>query len=355
MPAPVASAAFHFNLIEGLHVTHAHFAYGWVNPLMALGFGLAGSFLGLHCMMRARDLPPGKERNKWLILASLAIGGIGIWMMHFIAMIGFSVHDSIVRYDVAITAVSLLISILSVAFGLFVVGVGDASVSKILLGGPLTGTGVVAMHYTGMAAVNLSGTLHYDTGWVIASVIIAIVAATTALFFTAWVTTRGSLLIASLTMAVAVCGMHYSGMGAISVTISNRGLDPVAGVDPLLLLIPILLLATVVLIVLIAGVLGGQDEVLDAHRTEMGADDGKKKGGARRSSRRPEPETQEARPSTGSSFWDNDGDGYRDPVSAGIGQRRAAREATGYREPAVLPRPRAQVDDRRDGDTSGWG
>lgn len=244
-------------------MTHAHFAYGWINPLMGFGFALAGSFLGLTCMVHARNIPKGKGRLKWLVFASLAIGGTGIWMMHFIAMIGFSVTGSDVRYDIAITVASLLISIVSVAFGIFVVGAGDPSVAKIAIGGPLTGLGVVTMHYTGMFAVNISGTIHYNMTWVAASAVIAIVAATVALFFTTWVRGRVSLIVAAVTMAVAVCGMHYTGMGAISVTLSNDGKDPVPGADPLLLLMPILVLATLVLISLVFGVLGGQDEDLD--------------------------------------------------------------------------------------------
>jgi NO-binding membrane sensor protein with MHYT domain len=249
-----------FTMSWSFDVTHAHFAYGWINPLMGFGFALAGSFLGLTCMVHARHMPKGRGRLRWLIFASLAIGGTGIWMMHFIAMIGFAVKDSDVRYDIPITVASLVISIVSVAFGLFVVGMGDPSFGKIIVGGPLTGLGVVAMHYAGMAAVNISGDIHYDPAWVAASVAIALVAATVALFFTTWVDGKMSLTIAAVIMAIAVCGMHYTGMGAISVTLRNGGSEPVPGANPLLLLIPILLLATILLIALIFGVLGDREE-----------------------------------------------------------------------------------------------
>ena len=241
-------------------MTHAHFAYGWINPVMGFGFAMAGSFLGLTCMIKARQLPKGRSRTKWLAFAALAIGVTGIWMMHFIAMIGFSVIGSNVRYDVPITTASLAISVVSVSFGLFVVGMGDPSRVKVAIGGPLTGLGVVVMHYTGMAAVNISGTITYDTTWMALSVVIAIVAATAALSFATWVRGRVALLLSSLIMAVAVCGMHYTGMMAVSVTVDTNSHTPVPGADPLLLLIPILILATVVLIGLIFGLIGGQDE-----------------------------------------------------------------------------------------------
>ncbi|CAM3517302.1 MHYT domain-containing protein [Stackebrandtia soli] len=242
-------------------MTHvAHFTYGWVNPFMGFGFALAGSFLGLTCMVHARRLESGRDRVRWLGFASLAIGGTGIWMMHFIAMIGFTVSDGEVRYDLDVTILSLAISILSVAFGVFVVGLGRPSTSKVLIGGPLTGLGVVSMHYTGMAAVNIAGTLHYDPIWVAASIAIAVIAATVALFFTIWVDTRRSHVFAALTMAIAVCGMHYTGMGAVKVTMDPDQQRAVTGVDPLLLLIPILILATAALIALIIGVLTERDE-----------------------------------------------------------------------------------------------
>ena len=240
-------------------MTHDHLAYGWINPIMGLGFALAGSFLGLTCMVNARNTPKGAGRVKWLIFAALAIGGTGIWMMHFIAMIGFTVKDSPVRYDLTITIASLVISIVSVGFGLFVVGMGDSSLKKILGGGTLTGLGVVSMHYTGMAAVNLSGTLHYNPVWVVVSVVIALVAATVALYFTTWVRGRASFITASIIMSIAVCGMHYTGMAAISVEIFNNGKNKVDGYEPLLLLIPILVLATVAIIGLIFGVLSEQE------------------------------------------------------------------------------------------------
>jgi NO-binding membrane sensor protein with MHYT domain len=226
---------------------------------MGFGFALAGSFLGLTCMVLARNLPSGRARVRWLTFASLAIGGTGIWMMHFIAMIGFTVKGNNVKYDLGITALSLVMSIVSVAFGLFVVGQGKPSIAKIAIGGPLTGLGVVVMHYTGMAAVNIPGSIHYDLVWVGASVAIALVAATVALFFTTWVRGRGSLVAASVIMAIAVCGMHYTGMFSISVTL-RTDVNSVPGVDPLLLLIPILVLATAVLIGLIVGVLGEKDD-----------------------------------------------------------------------------------------------
>lgn len=316
-------------------MTHEHFAFGPINPIMGFGFALAGAFLGLTCMVHARRLPSGRGRVKWLAFASLAIGGTGIWMMHFIAMIGFSVPEGTVRYDIPITVASLVISIISVAFGIFTVGLGQASIAKIAIGGPLTGMGVVAMHYTGMAAVNLPGSIHYDPLWVTASIVIALVAAAVALFFTTWVSGKGSLVGAAVIMAIAVTGMHYTGMRAVTVTVDPGILD-VPGVDPLVLLIPILVLATGVLIGLIVGVLGDDKDDMD-ELPERIVEAIEKRRELAEESPAGAPAAVASSASRGSSFWEPE----KQPVAAGSSPRpgptRFDTQAFGNRLPRQRP------------------
>ncbi|GIG65558.1 MHYT domain-containing protein [Phytomonospora endophytica] len=238
----------------------SHFAHGFINPLMAFGFAISGSLLGLFCMVRARKATTTGSRVMRLGYATIALGATGIWMMHFTAMIGFDVQNSDVRYDLGVTALSLFISIASVGFGIYTVGLGRKSLTKVLIGGPLTGLGVVAMHYTGMGALRINGTIEYDPLLFAASVAIAVVAATVALAFAVWIEGRKPILLASLIMAIAVCGMHYTGMSSVTVTLRTQGAKPVPGVDPILLLIPIMVLATIALIGLIFGLLSDADE-----------------------------------------------------------------------------------------------
>ena len=90
----------------------------------------------------------------------------------------------------------------------------DAGLTAILVSGPLMGIGVAAMHYTGMAALRMSGSAAYKPAIVAASVAIAVTAATAAL----WLTFRQhgiwQKLIAAVVMGIAVAGMHYTGMAA---------------------------------------------------------------------------------------------------------------------------------------------
>src|SRR5690349_19530197 len=64
-----------------------HFAYGWITPIMAYSLSVLGSLLGLICTSRALRLATGRKRIGWLVLAAISLGGTGIWVMHFMAMI----------------------------------------------------------------------------------------------------------------------------------------------------------------------------------------------------------------------------------------------------------------------------
>jgi NO-binding membrane sensor protein with MHYT domain len=225
-----------------------HFAYGWFNPVVAFLMAFLGSLLGLGCTARARASTTRGRHARWLVLASFAIGGAAIWLMHFMAILGFDVPGSPVRYDLVLTIASLFIAVLTVGIGIFIAGQRKRSAPRILLGGVFTGAGVVAMHYTGMAAMHVAGIITYDPGLVGASVVIAVVAATTALWFTVSVNGWKPILPAALIMGVAVCGMHYTGMAAMHVYLRDDSNGYVAGISPLLLIVPITLLTSAALI-----------------------------------------------------------------------------------------------------------
>ncbi|MEV6299734.1 MHYT domain-containing protein [Actinoplanes sp. NPDC051861] len=229
-------------------MTHVHhFTYGVYNPIAAFLLAFLGSFLALLCTGRARDAHKRSRRNRWLVIASFALGGGGIWLMHFSAMLGFDVPASPVRYDLTRTLLSLLFAVFTVGVGLMVVGHGRRSTVKTIAAGILTGSGVIAMHYTGMEGMRLPGTVHYDPVLVAASVLISIAASTVALWFA--VSVRGGARVsgAAAVMALAVCGMHYTGMAAISVE-----LDPLApaagGIRPLTMLVPITVITTATIV-----------------------------------------------------------------------------------------------------------
>ncbi|MEV8313139.1 MHYT domain-containing protein [Streptomyces sp. NPDC059900] len=215
------------------------FSYGLVTPVAAYLMACLGGALGLRCTTRSL-LVAHSWRPGWLALGSAAIGS-GIWTMHFIAMMGFSVENAPIHYDKGLTFASLAVAIVMVGIGIFIVGYRGATGAALFTGGTITGLGVASMHYLGMAGMRLRGTLEYNTFTVSASVVIAVVAASAALWAAAQV--RGFLwsLGASLVMGLAVTGMHYTGMAALSVHLHGSSAAPVGGDSPAELLAPMMI------------------------------------------------------------------------------------------------------------------
>ncbi|MGX9882927.1 MHYT domain-containing protein [Streptomyces sp. NPDC002276] len=197
------------------------FRYGAVTPVAAYLMACLGGALGLRCVVRSLHNEHSWKAG-WLALGATSIGS-GIWTMHFIAMIGFQVEETRIGYDIGLTVLSLAVAIVMVAVGVFAVGYRGATTGTLSAAGVITGLGVAAMHYLGMAALKLNGTIEYRTSTVALSIAIAIGAATAALW--AAVSIRGFLasLGASLVMGVAVSGMHYTAMAAVSVHLHGTG------------------------------------------------------------------------------------------------------------------------------------
>ncbi|MFH9589900.1 MHYT domain-containing protein [Streptomyces luteogriseus] len=234
------------------------FRYGAVTPVAAYLMACLGGALGLRCIVRSL-LDAQSWKAGWLALGAAAIG-CGIWTMHFIAMIGFHVEETRVRYDAATTVLSLVVAVAVVGVGVFVVGYRGTGGGTLAVAGAFTGLGVAGMHYLGMAAMRLNGEVGYDPVGVTLSVLIAVGAATAALWSA--VSIRGFLtsLGASLVMGVAVSGMHYTGMAAVSVHVHDSTGGTWAGDSPTSLLLPMLLGPVVFL--LLAGVVVMFDPLL---------------------------------------------------------------------------------------------
>jgi NO-binding membrane sensor protein with MHYT domain len=228
-----------------------------------------GAFLGLRSITRARA-HTGRARAAWLVIAAISVGATGIWVMHFIAMLGFTIPGQTILYSVPITLISMLLAILVVGIGLFVVGYSHGGPLPILAGGLIIGVGVATMHYVGMDAMQMPDVVRYNIPLVAVSVLIAVVAGTAALW--AGLRVRGvwSTLGASLVMGVAVSGMHYVGMAAMHVY-AGGGQMAMSGVSAEGFLLPLLLGVSILtfLMTLLIALAPSEDEIReDASLTE---------------------------------------------------------------------------------------
>jgi PAS domain S-box-containing protein len=186
-------------------------SHNW--PLVALSIvvATAAAFTALDLAKRLQA-SVGPARHLWLVAAALAMGG-GTWSMHFVGMLALSLPLPM-DYDPGLTVLSLVMAILFTGLGFATSGRGEGRLIAVVPGGLLMGTGIAAMHYTGMTAMQIPADLHYNGVLVGGSVLIAVGAATVAL----WLARRDPGLVERITAAVAmglaVAGMHYTGMAA---------------------------------------------------------------------------------------------------------------------------------------------
>lgn len=229
-------------------LTVHNFAYGAFTLVPACVMSVLGAFLGLRSATRAQA-HQGLARIRWLLLAAISIGALGIWAMHFIAMLGFAVPGETIRYSVPVTLLSMLVAVAVVSGGLLIAGTRQGPAS-LVLAGTITGLGVASMHYTGMAAMRMPARMSYDPKLLALSVIIAIVAATAA--FWAARSLRGALasLGAAMIMGVAVSGMHYTGMEAMRVWPAPPGYMAMGGASGESFLLPLIIGISVIMFVL---------------------------------------------------------------------------------------------------------
>ncbi|KTB62461.1 histidine kinase [Pseudomonas fluorescens] len=159
----------------------------------------------------------GRAVYLWITGGSMAMG-VGVWSMHFIGMLALRLPFAL-GFDLGITALSLLIAVLSSGFALWLVSQPRLPAWQLGLGALIMGTGIASMHYTGMAAMRMTPGIDYDPTLFGASLLIAVVASGAALWIahnlrrnTPYVRlARGG---AAVVMGFAIVGMHYTGMAA---------------------------------------------------------------------------------------------------------------------------------------------
>lgn len=207
--------------------------------LLAAIICAASSFTSFSIYSR---VAPGHGLNKlgWLFLTGLSTGS-GIWATHFVAMLSYSAGMP-TSYDPLVTALSLLVAVACTTFGYFVCSRGtrlDAGV-----GGALIGFGIGLMHFTGMQALIVPGTLSWNIPLVAAS--LAVGAALASASMLAFHQRLRSIMAAAGLFTLAICGLHFTTMSAAVVE-----LDPTISVDGLGADAPMLALAIAVITVLV--------------------------------------------------------------------------------------------------------
>jgi len=191
-------------------------AYNYWLVLVSLVVASLASFTALDLTSRI-SASKGMSGRVWLLGGAFSMG-TGIWSMHFIGMLAFSLPIPM-GYDVPVTLLSMLIAVVVSGFALLMVTGSTLSRRNLVIGGVLMGLGISSMHYTGMAAMDVSPPIRYDLRIVAASIAIAIAASLTALWIAFTLRSNAGRLIyaklgSAVIMGLAIVGMHYTGMAA---------------------------------------------------------------------------------------------------------------------------------------------
>lgn len=169
------------------------------------------SFSALHLLARARE--DVAWRRLFWILGAGSVAGCGIWATHFIAMLAYR-PDYPVSYHTGITVLSFVVAVIFSTAG-FAVAVRFQAAA---LGGAIVGLAICAMHYIGMSAISVHGFVLWDRGLVAGSIITGTLFAAAALTATSRLKGRIGIHAGWMLLTLAICSLHFTGMAAINMS-----------------------------------------------------------------------------------------------------------------------------------------
>ncbi|WP_298013467.1 MHYT domain-containing protein [uncultured Castellaniella sp.] len=176
------------------------------------------SLMALHTAHIALSTQSRSYRHVAIGMGGIALGG-GIWAMHFIGMLAFTLPAPVI-YDKALTLLSLLPGWAASWLALYILSRRALPRSLLAVSGLLMGAGIGLMHYTGMMAMITPLTMRYDPALFALSIGVAAGLATLALWIRfglqqTRLNKRLCFVLSGIIMGVAIAGMHYTGMAAV--------------------------------------------------------------------------------------------------------------------------------------------
>ena len=242
---------------------------GTYNPWLvatSLAIAILAAFIALSISGRVAAATTPGARYAWVSGGAISMGG-GIWSMHFVGMLAFSLPCGI-AYDLIGTVLSMIPGVLASGVALAAIskpdgaGLGRRSVSAVLMG-----AGIAAMHYSGMAAMWPEALLRYSPGLVVVSIVVAVALAFVSLsirfqFHRPQSSRMPATIIAASVMGCAVAGMHYTAMqAAIFFPLPNAPSSSMALSPPLLALLITMFTVLIAVGTLVASFAGRQNEL----------------------------------------------------------------------------------------------
>ena len=184
----------------------------------SVAIAILAAFVALSISDRIVAARTPRARYAWASAGAISMGG-GIWSMHFVGMLAFSLPCGI-TYDPLGTVLSMIPGMLASGIALAAISKpAEPGFSRLLVSAVLMGAGIGAMHYSGMAAMQPQALLRYDPGLVAISIVVAVVLAFISLsirfpIHRPQASRLAPTIIAASAMGCAVAGMHYTAMEA---------------------------------------------------------------------------------------------------------------------------------------------
>jgi signal transduction histidine kinase/ActR/RegA family two-component response regulator len=233
------------------------FHTSWNPVLVAISFVIAtlASYMALDLAGRV-SVAHARNRLTWLLYGSTAMG-VGIWSMHFVGMLALRMSIP-VSYDVTLVLTSALIAIAAAFLAMLTVSRPELPMPRLLVAGAILGVAIAGMHYTGMAAMRMPATLHYDSRRFWLSIAVAMTTSCVALWLAFRYRNDETLLghwrrgLSALVMGAAISGMHYTGMSAAQFSPGTMMLSPSSYAVPVGAWLTIGVIAGPVLVLLLA-------------------------------------------------------------------------------------------------------
>lgn len=181
---------------------------------------LSAIICALGCCTTTTLMFRAQEGNRkypfgWLMAAALLFGA-SVWSLHFVAMLAF-IPDMMWAYDLQLTGLSLAIACGGAMAGLALWQAPMPQPFRIIIGGSLLSFAVSGMHYVGVAATSFSGYFLFQRQYVTASLCISVICSIMALWRASDLASLARRVEVGGWLALAICGLHFTGMAAITV------------------------------------------------------------------------------------------------------------------------------------------
>ncbi|MCF8184854.1 MAG: PAS domain S-box protein, partial [Polynucleobacter sp.] len=202
--------------------------------LLSVAIAIVGSLTSLAHAQRMRT-SSGRAARVWMLVGGTTLG-LTIWSMHFIGMLAFELPIRI-TYNLSLTLLSALPAIIAAMLGFHALRLPDISRSRIVVSSLTMGAGISTMHYTGMAAIDMTPPISYNSLSVAASFVVATIASLGALLMMY----RGERIsmpevprftLGGVIMGLAISGMHYTAMLGTEIMPGSVCRSDGSGIEP---------------------------------------------------------------------------------------------------------------------------